>query len=555
MAYRQASAFVNQFFDTNGQPLAGGTLKSYLAGTTTTTAMFTDASGTSAGGTITLNSRGEPEVSSNTVNIWLDEGVTYKFVLADSAGTSIWTVDNINVGIASGALDILGAAPLINFKTSASESYDTRIAQIANGLAFYTGGNGATVLGMLLDQNRNLLLDPAGAGGSPSAPLHVKGATADYPIKLESTDSKAGVQFADNATTGVVGVAAVGDNLVLDANAVGIGTTSPSRSLYVQESGTGSSRGISINTATAGGNAGIGFATGGTDRFSIDIVGSAGSEALRFYSWTSSAERMRIDSSGDLLVGKTYGGALNTAGIELTPNNLYATSDNSVPIYVNRKTSNGDVVQLRKDNTVVGSISVTGSATSYNTSSDERLKENVKEIKNATKRLLKLKPYRFNFKADPDTVVDGFLAHEAQQVVRESVTGEKDGMRTEEYIKTPALGDIYIPEIKQGIKTVVAPIQATPHYYDADGNLLQAAVEAKAGVYEKIEAEPEKIIKRNAERPEKLADGQQWRQTSAEVKAERTVPDYQGIDQAKLVPLLVATIQELEARITALEAK
>jgi len=84
---------------------------------------------------------------------------------------------------------------------------------------------------------------------------------------------------------------------------VGIGTTSPSRPLYVQESGTGSSRGISINTATAGGNAGIGFATGGTDRFSIDTVGSAGSEALRFYSWTSSAERMRIDSSGVVTIG------------------------------------------------------------------------------------------------------------------------------------------------------------------------------------------------------------------------------------------------------------
>ena len=38
------------------------------------------------------------------------------------------------------------------------------------------------------------------------------------------------------------------------------------------------------------------------------------------------------------------------------------------------------------------------------------------------------------------------------------------------------------------------------------------------------------------------------------VMGTRSVPDYQGIDQSKLVPLLVKTIQELEARITALEA-
>ena len=134
-------------------------------------------------------------------------------MLADSSGTSIWTIDNINVGFASGSIDIQGTNPLINLKTGASESFDTRIAQITNGLGFYTGGNGATVLGMLLDQNRNLLLDPAGAGGAPAAPLHVKGGTADYPIKVESTDGTAGVQLSDNATTGVVGIAAVGDVL------------------------------------------------------------------------------------------------------------------------------------------------------------------------------------------------------------------------------------------------------------------------------------------------------------------------------------------------------
>ncbi len=113
----------------------------------------------------------------------------------------------------------------------------------------------------------------------------------------------------------------------------------------------------------------------------------------------------------------------------------------------------------------VGSIVTNTSSTSYNTSSDHRLKENVDYTWDATTRLKLLKPARFNFIADgTDTVVDGFLAHEAQAVVPEAVTG-------------------------------------THNEVDEDG-----------------------------------------------------VAVMQGIDQSKLVPLLVKTIQELEARITALEA-
>ena len=111
-----------------------------------------------------------------------------------------------------------------------------------------------------------------------------------------------------------------------------------------------------------------------------------------------------------------------------------------------------------------GYISTQNSGTSYITSSDYRLKENVDYTWDATTRLKQLKPARFNFIADgTDIVVDGFLAHEAQAVVPEAVTG-------------------------------------THNEVDDDGNAVM-----------------------------------------------------QGIDQSKLVPLLVKTIQELEARITALE--
>ena len=63
----------------------------------------------------------------------------------------------------------------------------------------------------------------------------------------------------------------------------------------------------------------------------------------------------------------------------------------------------------------------------YNTSSDYRLKENVVDIADGITRVKQLQPKRFNFIADADTTVDGFLAHEAQTVVPEAVSGEKDG--------------------------------------------------------------------------------------------------------------------------------
>jgi hypothetical protein len=142
----------------------------------------------------------------------------------------------------------------------------------------------------------------------------------------------------------------------------------------------------------------------------------------------------------------------------------------------------------------VGSIKTSGTSTSFNTSSDYRLKENVVTEWDATTRLKQLKPSRFNFKTDADKTVDGFLAHEVSSIVPEAVNGEKDAT--------------------QDIGTIK----------DAEGNV-------------ELENVPESRKK----------DGQTWTKTGTENL-------YQDIDQSKLVPLLVKTIQELEARITALES-
>ena len=143
---------------------------------------------------------------------------------------------------------------------------------------------------------------------------------------------------------------------------------------------------------------------------------------------TNDTERSRLDSSGRFLVGKTSNG-VGQVGAELRSGNsdysVVATSTGHTALIVNRLSSTGELVQFRQANTAVGHISVTSSSTSYNTSSDYRLKENAVAISDGITRLKTLKPYRFNFKADSSTTVDGFFAHEVT-AVPEAITGTKD---------------------------------------------------------------------------------------------------------------------------------
>jgi len=83
--------------------------------------------------------------------------------------------------------------------------------------------------------------------------------------------------------------------------------------------------------------------------------------------------------------------------------------------------------------TQVGRILTSASSTSYDTSSDYRLKENEVLISDGITRLKTLKPYRFNFKIEPDKTVDGFFAHEVTPVVPEAVSGVKDAVETTYY--------------------------------------------------------------------------------------------------------------------------
>ena len=405
----------------------------------------------------------------------------------------------------------------------ASADVDFRVESNGNAnMLFVDGGNNRVGIGT----------------SSPSGSLHVyEASTAGSYIFLENTDGSTRFQanndslFIDAEThifrDSVAGGS--GEYMRIDSSGrVGIGTSSPSALMHISGGSTATDGIHYIATNTSSGPAGI-VMNSGHGNWKI-INSQTVANALEFIDGGSpDVTRMIIDSSGQLLLGTTvnvYGGA-DRYGFNFFTGGAFNQSVNDTAanfLNIENLSTTRAAFTFSADRATKGSITVSSSATAYNTSSDYRLKTDAQPMTGASARVLALNPVNFEWIAD-GTRVDGFLAHEAQAVVPEAVTGTKDGMMDEEYQVSAATGDIYTP--------------ATDAYVDEDGN--------------DVDAVDEIIHSADVEQPETLANGQQWRETTAAVMGTRSVPDMQGIDQSKLVPLLVASLQEALARITALE--
>ena len=186
-----------------------------------------------------------------------------------------------------------------------------------------------------------------------------------------------------------------------------IGSTSSTPTVFQMLSSTSGNNSIHFGDGTSGGA-----------RYRGYVQYGHADDALQF--GTAESERMRIDSSGDMLVATTDDGA-SGAGFVVKNEGTYGH-------LILKKTYSGNAtgVHFYHNGSAVGTINYSNSSTTYNTSSDYRLKENVTNVTDGITRVKQLAPKRFNFIADADTTVDGFLAHEAQAVVPEAVHGTKD---------------------------------------------------------------------------------------------------------------------------------
>lgn len=289
-----------------------------------------------------------------------------------------------------------------------------------------TFANGESGLSVRTKIN-NVLQHADGTAGE----LVINEAGADVDFRVES-DTNANALFMDGATGNVFignSEAGVGARLTVTGRG-GLTVTDKNSHVWTTINSTADTANFNIRAAQTK-NASVGFTEiNVADRWAVGIKGGNGS--LVFGSGTSdigtATERLRIDSSGNLLVGRTTVPVQNTAGAGIAPNGLITTESAQTQggLWVNRITSDGNAIYFTRQNVEVGSISVTSSATSYNTSSDYRLKEDLRPIEDALSRLAALNPVNFAWKAD-GTRTDGFIAHEVQAVAPQAVTGEKDG--------------------------------------------------------------------------------------------------------------------------------
>jgi len=317
---------------------------------------------------------------------------------------------------------------------------------------------------------------------SPAAILQTS--TADNMVaSFKSTDATAYVQIIDSVDATYIGsqsgigfiggsadVSSNNININLSNGNVGIGETSPDVLLHV---GTGS---IYQNKTGTGAFPGLQNDTHGT---MVESQGANGS-TLHVSRKGNVAASFARNSNSDAVV------------------NFYSTAAGGTSAA-----------------SLAGTIDIDSATTvSIQSASDYRLKENIVPVTDGIDRLMQMPVYKFNFTHNANRVVDGFLAHEVQPQVPEAVKGEKDAMKDEEYMVSPAV-----------YEDVVHPaVEAT---YDEDGNELTPAVE-------------------------------EWTESvlvSEAVMGTRMVPKYQTMDQSKLVPLLTAALQEAVAKIEALEAR
>jgi hypothetical protein len=243
---------------------------------------------------------------------------------------------------------------------------------------------------------------------------------------------------------------------IKNAGNVGIGQSTPSSILHIKQST--NAQGLFIESHLN--DTQFRFAIVGTTESRITSTYTSTGSYLPITFFTSDVERMRILADNTVCFGKTvYDNS--TTGVSIADTKTTAivsvVTDAGVSILCNRKTSTGDIIVFRYNGSGVGSISTNGSTTSYNITSDYRLKEDLKEI-NGLQKVSAIKVYDFKWK-NSNNRMDGVIAHELAEVLPYAIEGEKDAVDENGNIKAQGVDySKIVPILVKAIQELKAEI-------------------------------------------------------------------------------------------------
>jgi hypothetical protein len=460
----------------NNSGVLGGSASLTWSGTVLTSSGFagplngTVGATTPASGSFTTTTIG----TSETLSYGTANGVAYlngSKVLTSGSALTFDGSQTFSVGTTGGNVKAVGTSgitvlsadtgsnniqvqsrPDISYSRLISSAYLLDIATSANQPILFTVNN-----------SEQMRLTSTGLGigtSSPSTKLDVNGditqrngsgisigtisnATGWY--QVAGTANVNGVQLWSGSAPGAIRFgtgASFTEQMRLDSSGnVGIGTSSPSGRLHVATTGAATNVFVSsdISTSSLASRILLGNSVGAA-RLTLALNGGGGEIAylgpegsFPMYFQTNGTERMRIDSSGNLLVGTTSTiSAFNNKYRQVINPVVNSSAQYGLMVNANANayTQYAVVFADTYSEQIVGSISFTTSATAYNTSSDCRLKNTIAPMTGALAKVALLKPCTYKWNVDGSDG-EGFIAHELAEVVPQAVTGLKDELDAE----------------------------------------------------------------------------------------------------------------------------
>ena len=425
-----------------------------------------------------------------------------------SPGSSNAIIVSLGGVIQNPGTDYTIAASTITFTTAPASGLSFFGLVLGQGIDTSQPADDSVTTAKIVDQAVTLAKLPHGTSSNDGKFLRANNGADPTFETVSAGTSLSG--STDNTVTTVTGANAIQGEANLTFDGTDFDVASGNSSIKITSSSNTPKVHFNANSVTDAGKIELSESSGG-GVFKVSVKDTGG----------TLNECMRITTAGQVLIGNSTQNAspfTTSTAFNVQRNNdnvasFYHAGTNFNPVLIIRHQRSGSsgntAVNIQFNNTngfSVGTIQSGLTGTSYNTSSDYRLKENAVSISDGITRLKTLKPYRFNFKEEPSKTVDGFFAHEVT-AVPEAISGTKDAT--------------------ENCSNVVL---------DKDGKFLEKNVTE------------DQWNSGKAQEPAIYPTDSTW-------SASYTKGIYQEIDQAKLVPLLTAALQEAITKIETLETK